>query len=345
MFENRFTTQQELGKNKWKAPSVEELEAERNPLVPNNYVVVRNMLHFALGKIQRTQHLSNTDMKDLFARPFISRLDFDFSQEARQDTLVLLLNKYEKDSEALARNSINQVGIDLENTRIDAAMDFIRKLPEEAVPDMGGMGGLTNIYPHAGKGDLPTPEDEARIYRVNLALESNIGAMRVLVDIYKELCIDSILMQTGFKMKGYPGCADDNIIVYCGKKGLQSALQVVGNYCVREQVGLDVSGVPFGIQPLAHREKHYHGLSVTSHPKQYTFNELQATALYTVLEKLAADIGDKDIMHLRQETIDSIKKGLDESDTNFLLSLEDKYKEALEEMGIKYNSRNIAFSR
>lgn len=156
---------------------------------------------------------------------------------------------------------------------------------------MSGAGTFfTNIFK-----DFPTcqsglmrPEEED--YRVNLALIQNVSNVRVLMDLYDRLILSDVLAKYGFKIKSIGNNRTDAVIVYCGENALSEVVGVVGNYCREENLGA-VPGVPFGVRPVKKDGKVLPGISVTSNPFPYTFNDLQSAALAEVAEKCFGEKG------------------------------------------------------
>ncbi len=199
---------------------------------------------------------------------------------------------------------------------------------------------LTNAY--ARPGILSMTDFEKRECRINLAIRPGIGQLRVWSDLYQSLRGNDQVEAYGFIMKGgRNGLMTDNIIVYCGDRGFQSILDVVGGYCDQEEVLREGEGTPFGMHPFKNQ-----ALSVTADLKSDTFNGAQSKAIGLMFEKYAVDVMGKSLDALssqeRESLVAMIRSDAFRQYEN-LWKIDYHYEAALKEIGVEPNHHNIAF--
>jgi len=266
----------------WEAPSLRELKETENTFQQYQTEIANFFRLALLDKIKyKTAELGFfSDAKTFFQSPLIADENL-FEQVSSVDEFFELRTFRDR---TMSANEKKRHDAAFEKfSSIDATTEPRYKGEYAAAPKMRVPGAgtfLTNIYRSPNKQAM-TLEDKR--YRVNLALTHDISQFRVWTDLYESLCKNPELSKYGFDIKSLGNNRTDAIIIYCGENALPAAITETGNYCLAEDIG-HVSGVPFGVAPLA-KDGKFEGLRVTSTPGDgFTFNDLQTTALLEACE-------------------------------------------------------------
>lgn len=325
----------------------ESLESKENSFF-NNKVVISNLFSLIACEIQQGEQISITNIKDFFQWKHLDVFQ-DVSVSYKNKSAYEIIENYNLKIDNLMRplESAN------EDERCREALEYLNSLPyaltsnkedgyyKAPVIDSDYTGTFyTNIYKHKPSEQLPTPTPEKTDYRVNISLEGFVGNVRAVLDLYKNLSSDNMLTEHGFILKGLSGHKTDNIIIYCGKNGLENAIKIVANYCEKEKIGKMFSGVYFGIKPI---EK-YGGISITSNPDEYTFNQLQSMVLYKTAIKTFHKINGTFGEDFPSKT-PSINMNKLIEDSSFFSFIENIYFDELAKINFDVNKKNIAFPR
>lgn len=323
--------------------SPESLESRENSFF-NNKVVVSNLFSLIACDIQQSEQISTiTSIKDFFQWKYLDMFQDIFADYKNKSVYEIIKNcNLKMDDTMRLLEAAN------EDERCREASEYFNSLPyaeadnkedgywKAPIVDSSLTGTFyTNIYKHKSSDRFPTPIPEKRDYRVNISLEGFVGNVRAVLDLYKNLCSDDILAKHGFAIKGIGGHKTDNIIIYCGKNGLESAIKIVADYCEKENIGKMFSGVYFGIKPINRNGVKYKGISITSDPGKYTFNQLQSIVLYKTAIKTFHKISGTSFIDMKNLIEDS----------EFFSFVENIYFDELTKINFDVNKKNIAFPR
>lgn len=337
----------------WEAPPLRELKETKNDFQDYKTEVVNFFRLLLLAKVQYGgTDFSASDAKGIFQSPRLVEEELFKNIPTENDTPSYNefwdYNKY-KDVQLPAREKIRQDEAIQKNGLLpltenaEQNSDGYFPTPRFRIPGAGTF--LTNRYRSPDKQPMKM---ENFGYRVNLALIHNVSNWRVKMDLYELLSKNKALSEHGFDIKSLGNDRTDAIIVYCGENGVTPAITEVGNYCLQENIG-HVSGVPFGVAPLA-KDGKFEGLRVTSSPKPYTFNELQATALSRACEEFTRDFlkrvkSDKTFADAGEEEFTTLHTRLAWKDEALSKDLEQLYTIELKKLcgTEEVNLHNLAF--
>ena len=358
IFENKPQTSiKETGSpeiERWKAPDFEEILATKNDFHERwNRRDIFGFMKLVLLQRMQEGFVSPQDTKEFFQSLLLSdRNYFEFDDD------IKVYREHMYDDKNKEKMSME------ERERDRKCFYFFKSLqstthgekdeggffeaPKRRVSGAGTF--LTNIYRNPENNNGQLMHLEQLDFRVNLACEHPISNRRILVELYQQLCSNEILAEKGFMTKSLGNNRTDSVIVYCGKVAMPAVLEEVVNYCIRENVCHDLQGVPFGVKPLDKDGNKHYGISVTSSPHGgYTFNSLQADALFeafqVVTNKSLKPVAGIDFDNALPMDLKPLYKKIKAKNETLLIEMEKEYEIALRKLCKTdvVNMHNLAF--